>query len=228
MIRALRIALVVIAIAILDGAFVHPSPGTEASDHLASGVVPASIALVLAALLPRLPPLVRGLVLLAAGALAVTAGVSAGFAPIAVSGPARSSLTAAAAGVAGCVLIVAGVGELWVSRRRDGSRARRWARRTAIAAGAAVAGFLVVLPIALAIVATHGPRRPVHRAEVGRPYEQRDPHHVRRSATARLVRPVAQPGGGGRRPRPRRHRPGSPDARASWLRRAALRCPRSR
>ena len=46
--RAFRVAMAVIAVALIDDAFVHPEPGTSAGDHLASGFVPLAIAAVLA------------------------------------------------------------------------------------------------------------------------------------------------------------------------------------
>ncbi len=51
--RIFRAAVAICAIAALDDAFVHREPGTSAGDHLASGLAPAGVALVLALFYPR-------------------------------------------------------------------------------------------------------------------------------------------------------------------------------
>lgn len=38
--QAFRVALGIIALFVVDDAFAHPEPGTEPSDHIASGLVP--------------------------------------------------------------------------------------------------------------------------------------------------------------------------------------------
>ncbi len=65
-----RAALAVIVVAVVDDAFVHPEPGTSAGDHLASGLVPAAIAVVAALAYPRLRPGLRGVAGLVCGVLA--------------------------------------------------------------------------------------------------------------------------------------------------------------
>ena len=49
-----RIALGLIALAVLDDAFLHREPGTSPGDHLVAGLVPAVIAVLLAVAYPRL------------------------------------------------------------------------------------------------------------------------------------------------------------------------------
>ena len=51
-----RLALAAGALWVLDDAFWHREPGTAASDHLASGLVPLALAALLAFLYPRLRP----------------------------------------------------------------------------------------------------------------------------------------------------------------------------
>ena len=53
---AVRISLAVIAGAVLDHAFAGREPGTAATDHLRSGLVPVLIALVIGWAYPRLRP----------------------------------------------------------------------------------------------------------------------------------------------------------------------------
>jgi dienelactone hydrolase len=86
-----------------------------------------------------------------------------------VDGLAGDDLTALVAGVAGVLLLCDGAQRLWRSRRRDG----HWAlRRAGLTVAALAAVYFFVLPIALAIVATHPARSPVAAADLGRPYER--------------------------------------------------------
>ena len=59
-----RIALGVIAIAVLDDAFVHREPGTSVADHVAGGLIPVAIAVIAAFAYPRLRPGLRAVVAL--------------------------------------------------------------------------------------------------------------------------------------------------------------------
>jgi hypothetical protein len=56
-----RTALVVVALAVVDDAFIHREPGTSVVDHLAGGLVPAALAVALAVLYPRLRRGVRAI-----------------------------------------------------------------------------------------------------------------------------------------------------------------------
>jgi hypothetical protein len=159
-VTAFRAGLVVIAIAVFDDAFVNPEPGVVAGDHLASGLVPLAVAGLLIAFAPRICARVRGWLALFIGALAVAGGV------------ADRSFTAAAAALAGAALIVLGVVTLWRTRRVDGSPGRQTARRVATGLAALVFTMLVVLPVGLALIATHRARSPVVAADLGRPYRE--------------------------------------------------------
>lgn len=167
-----RSALAVIAVAVLDDAFVHREPGTAVGDHLAGGLVPAAIAVVLALVYPRLRAGARATIALVCAPLAIVAGVVDGLRHVIVDRLAGDDLTALLALVAGVVLAAVGIVVLWRSRRRDGPRLRRYGRRALLTIGALAGGFFVVLPMALALVANHKARAPVHAADLGRPYEQ--------------------------------------------------------
>jgi hypothetical protein len=65
------------------------------------------------------------------------------------------------------VLVLVGVATLWRTRRVGGSRPRRAAIGLAVLA----AGMLVVLPTAIAIVATHKAHSPVTTMDLGRAHE---------------------------------------------------------
>jgi len=162
-----RGALAVIAIAVLDDAFVHREPGTALADQLASGLAPVAVAVLLAWLYPRLRPGARALCALACGVLAVVAGVVDGVRHVAVDRLAGDDVSVLASLVAGVVLLVLAAVTLWRSRRLDERPARRYARRAAVGFVTALAGMLVLLPVAFAIVATHKARAPV-TAQFGR------------------------------------------------------------
>jgi dienelactone hydrolase len=164
-----RIAMALLAIAVLDDAFVHREPGTAAADHLFSGLVPVGVAAALAWAYPRLPAGARACAEIVCGLLALVAGVADGGRHVLVDRLAGDDLTALVAGVAGAVLLVAGVARLWRSRRRDGHWVLRRAARTAVAL---LAGFFVVVPVGMALVATHPARSPLTAADLGRPYER--------------------------------------------------------
>ena len=70
-----RTALVLVALAVVDDAFIHREPGTSVTDHLAGGLLPAAVAIALAAVYPRLRPGARAIVALTSGSLAIVAGV---------------------------------------------------------------------------------------------------------------------------------------------------------
>ncbi len=154
-----RTALTVIAVAVVDHAFVVREPGTAARDHLLSGLVPAGIAAVLAWAYPRLRPGAQGAAALVCGALALVAAI--------VRWPAHSP-TASLAGVAGAYLLATGSATLWRSRRPGHAIARRTAR--AVLAAAAI--LLLVVPVGTAILATQRARSWVAPAQLGGAYER--------------------------------------------------------
>jgi len=89
---------------------------------------------------------------------------------------AGDDLMAMVAGLSGVALVGLGVMTLWRTRRLDERPRRRYLRRALVAAGAAAAGLFVVLPVAVAIVATHRARAPVDAVELGRPLRTRELH----------------------------------------------------
>ncbi len=153
-----RVAVAVIAVAVIDHAFVSREPGTAAGDHLASGLVPVLAAAALAWAYPRLRPGAQAAAALSCGALALTAA--------AARLPAHS-LTSLAGGLAGAWLVADGMRTLWRSRK-PGLRLGPRALRTV---GAVVVAYLVLLPVGFAILATERGRTVPARADLGRPYE---------------------------------------------------------
>ena len=161
--------MAVIAVAVLWRALVHPAPGTAASDHLASGLVPVAIALALALAYPRLRPLLRGWIAIACGLLALVGGVVAGVRPAVLSSADFAGVLSILAGIAGAALVASGVAVLWTHRRRGGSRRRRWVRRGLIGLAALLGGVFVVMPVALAIVGTNRVRVAPQDLDLGAP-----------------------------------------------------------
>jgi uncharacterized protein len=167
-----RLALAVIALAVLDDAFVHREPGTSIAGHLASGLVPAALALALAAVYPGRRPGVRALIALVCGSLAIVAGIADGLRHILIDRLAGDDITSLLALVAGAVLMMLGAAVLWTSRRRDELPRRRYGRLTLFTIAAVVSAYFVVLPIAIAVVVNHKARAPVVAPELGRPHQQ--------------------------------------------------------
>ena len=166
-----RSAMAVVALAVADDAFVHPEPGVGAADHLASGLVPILIAGGLAWRYPFLRAGARGAVAIVAGVLALTAGIADGVRHVLVDRLGGDDLTAMLGGLAGIVLLVLGTTILWRSRRHDGTRRRRYARRAALTAAVAIASVYLVVPAVVAVVATHRAREPVDPVDLGRAHE---------------------------------------------------------
>lgn len=142
--RLVQWCLTIVSLHVLVDSFADTRPGVGATDHLVSGVVPlVALGLVMwgSGRLPRR----RSAALTALLGVSVAIGCLAAQASALVQGDVRgATITGASAGAAGVALVVAGLAELVVSRRRDGTRPRRWARR----AGAVALGFVSVLFVA--------------------------------------------------------------------------------
>jgi dienelactone hydrolase len=162
--------LAVIAVHVLDDSFFQPQPGTSAGDHLVSGLVPAAVLLVAAALYPRLRPGLRASLAVALGLFGVVTGIEAVYYLDAgrFSGDDYTGLLAIPAGL---LLIGLGATTLWRSRRMDGSLARRWARRIVLAVVALIATYLLVFPFLVSYALTHSARAFVPADRVGAPHE---------------------------------------------------------
>jgi uncharacterized protein len=163
-----RLALTMGVIWVLDDAFWHREPGTRATDHLASGLVPVALALLLMLAYPRLRAGRRAVAALTSGALLIVAGVVDGVRHVAVDRLGAADVSALLAAPAGLVLVSLGTIVLWRSRRLDERPLRRYLRRGLVAALGAIGVGFVVAPIGLAIVVNHKARAPVEVADLGR------------------------------------------------------------
>jgi alpha-beta hydrolase superfamily lysophospholipase len=166
-------SLAAVALHVLDDNYLQPRPGASAGDHLASGLVPVAILLAVAAAYPRLPATLRATTAMTFGAL----GLAIGFPGLyhllegSASGADYSGLVAIAAGATS---FLSGPVTLWKVRRTDGSRRRRYLRRTLATIMGAVAALailaFVVFPIAFSYGYTHlGHTGPL--PDLGVPYE---------------------------------------------------------
>jgi hypothetical protein len=159
-----------IAVHVLDDSFLQPEPGTSAGDHLVSGLVPVAILTLVGVGYLRFRPGLRAAVAITLGFLGAIGGASeAGYYTLKV-GPTRDDYTGLLMIPAGLLLLGLGVVTLWKSRRRTGSRLRRYLRRGALGVGSAVVAYQL-LSIAYAYVFTHTARAVVPEARLGTSYE---------------------------------------------------------
>jgi dienelactone hydrolase len=163
-------ALAVVVLHVLDDSFLQPQPGTSASGHLVSGLVPAAALLSAAALYSRLRPGLRGALALLLGAFGAVTGVEGVYYLQAgrASGDDYSGLAAIPAGL---LLICFGVRTLWLARRVEHSFARRSLRRIVLAAASGVAAYVLVAPFLMSYVLTHAARAFVPAYRVGASHE---------------------------------------------------------
>ena len=166
-VTAFRVALTVVALAVVDDAYIDPEPGVTAGDHIVSGLVPLTLIALLIGSASRLPNLLRGWLAIFAGALSIVGGATDGVRHILVDGLSGDDVTAVLAGLAGVVLVLIGIATLWRTRGTGGSRLGRAAIGVAVLASAV----LIVLPTTIAIIATHKARSPATSVSLGRPYE---------------------------------------------------------
>jgi uncharacterized protein len=167
-----RVAFGLIALHIVDDAFVHPEPGTAAGDHLVSGLVPTAVIALLALAYPRMRAGLRSCIALACGLVAVVVGIGTSFRHVVIDGPAGDDASGILATLGAIALVATAVVTLWRTRRADEPRARRYLRRGLATATFGAAGLFVIAPIGMAVLATNKARAPVEAADLGRPYER--------------------------------------------------------
>lgn len=167
------LAVGIVGLHIVDDNFLQAESGTAAGDHLASGLIPLAVLAAIAAVYPRLRAGLRAITAMTLGALAITVGVPAVY--YLLDGTASGDhFTGLLAIVAGVVLILSAPVTLWRARRTDGSRRRRYLRRTLIVLATpllawAIAWF-VVFPIGFAYIYAHTGRAAV-TPDLRVPYE---------------------------------------------------------
>ena len=162
-------ALLAVSAHVVVDAALLPEPGTSADDHLVSGGVPLALLLAAAAAYPRLRAGAGAILAAAVGALAL---VGAGLAAVHAAGPGPSGDDWTALlllAPAGLLLAALAARTLWRSRKPGG---RRLLRRALLALAALAGAYVVLLPLAVALAATHRPREAVEPVDLGRPHEE--------------------------------------------------------
>ena len=157
-------AAAVVALHTITDAFIAREPGVELADHAVSGLVPLALLAAGVAGYALMRPGLRAVLALALGFLAIE-----GFALVVADSRAvrmrADDLTGLALAPAGLALIALGVVLLWQSRKRQG----RWLLRRSLLGAAAVLGvYWVLLPVGIALMATHRPREATEPVDLGR------------------------------------------------------------
>jgi hypothetical protein len=163
------IAVAVIALHVVDDNYLQPQPGMSPGDHVVSGLVPLALLGLAAWGYPRLRGGRRGALALVFGVLGIAAGIEALYYTREV-GPSGDDLTGLLAIPAGLMLLGLGAVTLWRTRRNDGSRPWRYARRALLA----IAGFFVACLVVVAgygYVTTHVGRAVVPPDQLGVAHE---------------------------------------------------------
>jgi fermentation-respiration switch protein FrsA (DUF1100 family) len=148
--------------------FVAPEPGTSWSDHLLRGVISLAVLGAAALLLRRARDGVRAAIAGVLGILALE-GAALAIADAGAVGARGEDWTGFLLLPAGLVLLGAAVWLVWRSRKPG---RLRYLRRVAVGLGAVLCAYWVVVPVAIAILATHRPHADVAPADLGRPYEE--------------------------------------------------------
>src|SRR5918999_496490 len=167
------LGIVAVGLHVVDDNYLQPEPGTSAGDHLTSGLVPLAILAAVTVLYPRIGGGLRAGIAMTFGAIAITIGVPGAYYLLdgSASGDHYTGLLAI---VAGAVLLVTGPVTLWTTRRTEGSRRRRYLRRSLTAVAALAVAPLVVVwvvfPVGLSYIYTHTGRTTA-TPDLGVPYE---------------------------------------------------------
>ena len=153
--------------AVVDS-FVAPQPGTSPRDHLLRGL--ASLGLLIASLViyPRLRAGGKAALALVLGALSLE-GAALAIEDARAVGARGEDWTGFLLLPVGVALLGLAAVLLWRSRKPGRFR---WLRRAAILVGALLTTYWLILPVAVAILATHRPRAAVQPAALGAPYKQ--------------------------------------------------------
>ena len=225
--RLFALAAAAIGFHIADDNFLQPEPGTSATGHLVSGLLPLTLALGAGAALlnTRLRAGARAAVALLVGVFGVVGGVEAAYYAHAgvTSGDDYSGILSAAGGF---LLLGSGVVMLWRTRRRDDRPVSPLPAPHPDHSAVLGSAFLFLFPAALGYVVTHTARAGVRDSETRRRARERRLHDKRRSPPPGLVRTVAERCDRDRVPGPIRPAEARPHADPPRLRRAALRPPR--
>jgi uncharacterized protein len=165
-----RLAIVLIALHVVDDNYLQPQPGTSAGDHLVSGLVPLAVLVLAAWAYPRMRGLWRGATALALGVLGIAAGIEGAHYTNKV-GPSGDDFTSLLCIPAGVLLLGLGAMTLWRTRRTNGMVAWRYGRRALLGVAGVVAAAFLLVPIGLGYITTHVGRPVVPDNDLRTAYE---------------------------------------------------------
>ncbi len=161
-------ATAVLAVHVAVDSFIAPEPGTAPGDHVVGGAASLAVLTFAAVVYPRLPKGGRGALATVLGALALE-GAALAVADARAVGPRGEDWTGFLLCPIGVLLVASATTLLWRSRKAG---RHRYVLRAGITVAAFLAAYWLVVPIAIAILATHRPRADVAPAKLGRPYEE--------------------------------------------------------
>ena len=161
-------ATAVVALHALVDSFVAPEPGTSPRDHLLRGLASLGLLIALLVIYPRLRAGGRAALAVVLGALSLE-GAALAIEDARAVGARGEDWTGFLLLPVGLVLLGLAAVLLWRSRKPGRFR---WLRRAAILVGALLTAYWLILPVAVAILATHRPRADVEPATLGAPYKQ--------------------------------------------------------
>jgi fermentation-respiration switch protein FrsA (DUF1100 family) len=147
-------------------AFLAPQQGTSWTDHLSPGLAPLVLLAAANLRYARLSPGARAAIAAVLGIFAIE-GAGLALADASRTFGRASDWTGFLLGPAGLALLALAVLLLWRSRKASG---RRYVRRVVVAAAVVVGAYWLVVPVAMALYATHRPRAEVKPATLGAPY----------------------------------------------------------
>ena len=166
---AARAAILVIALHLVDDAFLQPEPGVSAGDHLAS-LVPLALLLGVVTAYGRLRPGARASWALVLGVYGIAAGVEAAYYTV-NGGPSGDDFTGWLSLAAGLGLVVLGAATLWRTRRTDDRLPRRYGRRLLLTVAGLLVASQIMFPVVIAQVVTHTLRAHVPTPDLGAAHE---------------------------------------------------------
>jgi uncharacterized protein len=161
-------AVAIMAVHAAVDSFFAPEPGTSAGDHLVRGLVTLALLGLAVVIFPRLRAGGRAALAAVLGALALEGTVLAISDARSVGARGEDWTGFLLAGV-GVILLALAAVLLWRSRKPG---RLRWLRRSGIALLTIIGAYWLVLPVGIALLATHRPRVDVAPADLGRPYRQ--------------------------------------------------------
>ncbi len=162
--------IALVALYILDDAFLQPEAGPSRGGHLVSGTVPVAVLVVCAVAYPRLSVRLRAFLALGLGVTFVAAGIAVPVRHALAGQLAGDDFTGLLATIGG--LVVAGVGVVALRRSRSERKGRSGlVERSLFGLNVLLVVFWIVLPVVLSFLGTHKGRAHTEVADLGRPYE---------------------------------------------------------